>query len=89
MPTSLMNCIVHFFMFCRKLLAIIHLDACNAVPYPDTVPYQNAVPYQKNAAPYCDTLLYHHIVPHYYSIQYYDLLGRYTLSFDFTNCQWW
>ena len=66
MPTGLMNRIVHLFMFCRKLLVMsVHLDAFNALPYPDTVPYQNALPYQ-DAAPHCDTLLYHHIVPHHY-----------------------
>ena len=68
MPTGLIDCIVHVFMFCGELLIMVHLDALRyhysgAVPYHDAVLYCDAVRYH-------NSILYRHIVPHQYAIQY-------------------
>ena len=60
MPTSLIDCIVHFFMFGGKILTMVHLDALR---YSDAVPYQDVLPYH-DTVPHHNTLLYHHIVQH-------------------------
>jgi hypothetical protein len=70
MPTGLVDCIVHFFMFYEELLVMVHLDALR---YPDAVPYQDVVP--------------HHNTLPYITVLQYNVSGRYTFSFNFTNCQ--
>ena len=59
MPTGLIDCIVHFFMFFEELLVMVHLDA---LQHPDALPYHDALLHH-------DALPYHHMVQHYYAIQ--------------------
>jgi len=62
MPTGLIDCIVHFFMFYGELLIMVHSDA-PLLRYSDAVSYRDAVWYH-------NSILYHHIVTHHYAIQY-------------------
>ena len=61
MPTGLIDCIVHFFLFCGELLIMAHLMPCGILMlYRITMLYRTTMRVQ-----YHDTVLYHcHIVPH-------------------------
>ena len=84
MPTGLIDCIVHFFMVYGGLLIIVPCGIL--MRYRITMLYHIMILYSiRMSEPYHNALQYRRIT----AILQYDVSGRYTFSFNLTNCRWW